>query len=551
VRYAITCISQIIVPRQGEQLLVYIFYDLETSDLDRDFAQIFQIAMVFADDDMNMLSSKDLKCKKLPWIVPSPGAMLITGFTPDDLKKTKMTHLEMMDEVDAWVRSQHWPLTFIGYNSLKFDEPVLRQGLHQTLHDPFLTTGRKNWGDTPNGRADVMNMVKAVHMFAPGTLKLDIKTPSGNPSMTLGNVCAQNGVPLAEEDAHDALVDVKATIGVAKLIKTAAPEIFKQMMSLTTKDSVDQFLKTTDVFAYGQCPYGEYHASITTSITDNKTYNGENIVFDLSFDPKEFLDLSVDEIADLMKQRYDDKYKQPFQAVQKNSQPILLPVDQADAIRPAELDDKTLKKRLALIKNNPDFRDKVAKAAAKARPVFKAGDEIEQKIYDFPNSTVRRQLDTWINEFKSADWSERVDLINGFSKKFEQGIKKQPSLKRYMQFAQRVVYADAPEKMSESRRNAYAKAIYARMTSDDQETHIVTTKRAREELVEIEKARADGAPQWKHVTDTQVRSLKLFYTSLEREFKESSEKKPPAHHNDNPNELNEKPVRRFLGGFKK
>jgi oligoribonuclease (3'-5' exoribonuclease) len=35
---------------------VFVFYDTETTGLDRDFTQILQIALVFTDDDLNILS---------------------------------------------------------------------------------------------------------------------------------------------------------------------------------------------------------------------------------------------------------------------------------------------------------------------------------------------------------------------------------------------------------------------------------------------------------------------------------------------------------------
>ena len=103
---------------------MFVFYDTETTGLDTDFCQILQIALVFTDDNLNILSQKKLECRRSPWIVPSPGALFITGFNPDDLKFNKLSHYEMMQDVNNWLRGQHWPITFIGYNSIAYDEPL-------------------------------------------------------------------------------------------------------------------------------------------------------------------------------------------------------------------------------------------------------------------------------------------------------------------------------------------------------------------------------------------------------------------------------------------
>jgi len=48
------------------------------------------------------------------------------------------------------------PALFVGYNSIQFDEDLLRQALFQTLHPAYLT----NTGG--NTRGDVMRMLHAV-----------------------------------------------------------------------------------------------------------------------------------------------------------------------------------------------------------------------------------------------------------------------------------------------------------------------------------------------------------------------------------------------------
>src|SRR5262249_22638991 len=157
------------------------------------------------------LASKKLDCRRSPWVVPSPGALLTTGFTPDDLKNSKNSSFEMMQEVDQWVRSQYWPVIFAGYNSIGYDEDVLAQNFHINLLDPNLTSAPNASNSGKNSTFDVMIAVQAIQAYSPGALKLDIlnEAKEPQPSVKLGVVARQNGVILSEDEAHDALNDIK------------------------------------------------------------------------------------------------------------------------------------------------------------------------------------------------------------------------------------------------------------------------------------------------------------------------------------------------------
>ena len=87
-----------------------------------------------------------------------------------------------------------------------------------------------------------------------------------------------------------------------------------------------------------------------------------------------------------------------------------------------------------------------------------------------------------------------------------------------MIFAQRLIYANAPEILSEEQKRQIDLAIHRRRNNADESAPYMTIPKARRELEEIEKARADGDEKWAHVSDYHIRSLKLYYTALEKEF---------------------------------
>ncbi len=114
--------------------MAFIFYDTETTGLETAFDQILQFAAIKTDNDLNELDRFDIRCRLMPHMVPSPGALRVTGVTPAMLTNPNLpSHYEATCQIRA--KLIEWsPAVFIGNNSIAFDEELLRQALFQTLH---------------------------------------------------------------------------------------------------------------------------------------------------------------------------------------------------------------------------------------------------------------------------------------------------------------------------------------------------------------------------------------------------------------------------------
>lgn len=494
---------------------MFVFYDTETTGLSRDFDQILQIALVFTDDDLNILSSKKIECRRSSWIVPAPGALLTTGFSPDDLKKNPYSHYEMMQEVNKWIGGQYWPLTFAGYNNIKYDDPILAQNLYQSLLDPGLTTAKNDVNGQSNKSIDILIMVKAVSQYMPGALKLDMLTEKGNVTTSLEHVAEQNGVMLSSEDAHDAMNDIKATVGVAKVVKKAAPQIWEQMMKLSTVSGVEAFLASHGVFTYSTPFYGKIQNSVMTSIS--AVGKSAQAIYDLSVDPAPYLDMTVDQLKKFFTGKDS---KKPFAVIEKNAQPVLMPMDMSEPVLTAAYDEKLYAARAQTIRAHQAFQENVAKAALqveqeKAAAVRKVSPEMT--IDCVVPATVKPKLDQWIKEFHAApEWKDAAALVQDFYVRFKDELVAEPSLARFVKFAGRIVYEHAPEELSADKQDAMKRHIAARLLNTDPNTPYMTIPKARKELEEIERDRVPGK-KWVDVTDSQIRALKLYYTALEKE----------------------------------
>ena len=60
----------------------YVFYDTETTGTDTTFDQILQFAAILTDADLNELDRFETRCRLLPHVIPSLGALLATRVTP-------------------------------------------------------------------------------------------------------------------------------------------------------------------------------------------------------------------------------------------------------------------------------------------------------------------------------------------------------------------------------------------------------------------------------------------------------------------------------------
>lgn len=511
---------------------MYIFYDTETTGLNKDFSQILQMGIIVTDDDMNIIAMKKVESRPSPWVVPSPGALLTTGFTPEELKKSKNSHYEMMQEVDQFIRSQYWPVTFSGYNSESYDDPILSQNLHSNLLDPKMLSAKNPSNGERNGSFDIMILVQAAHAYMPGVLKLDVLNNSGNPSMTLGNVSRQNNVGLSEDEAHDAMNDIKATVGIAKLLKKAAPQIWDQLHELSTPWGVSDFIKNHEVFTHVAYSFGKMKPAVVTSLGARQGSGMAEVLFDLNVDPAPYLKMSVEELKQAILDQNKKTPKgqpdkpEPFRMVIKSNKPIFMPMEQSDAVLPKDYSDEVMQQRLAAIKAEEGFRERVQEAAALAKaarpwPAPTWTKQPEETMWKEPKEEIKAKLDVWMKEFRdAASWKDAAKLVSEFRTRFEEELKEDPNIARFVKFAGRIVFENAPEELTVEKQEAMKKFIAQHILDENDKVPWVTIKKARAELEKIEEERADPKKKerWKEVTDTQIRSLKLYYTSLEKEY---------------------------------
>jgi exodeoxyribonuclease I len=272
--------------------MAYVFYDTETTGTNLVFDQILQFAAILTDDDLNERERFEIRCRLLPHIIPAPGAIRATRIDTALLSDSSLpSHYEATCTIAQRLCS--WsPAVFIGYNSLGFDEALLRQTFFQNLKPIYLTNTNRNT------RADTYRLVQAASIYAHDSIGIPV-TSDGRLTRRLDAIAPANG--FNQHNAHDALGDVEATIYMARLIRQTAPKIWSAMMQLSSKPGAIQRVLSGQILSFTEFYHGKSYSWPVVGCGQNPEYDAQLGLFDLQYNPDDYLDLSVEELVEVMK----------------------------------------------------------------------------------------------------------------------------------------------------------------------------------------------------------------------------------------------------------
>ncbi|MDQ2993579.1 MAG: exonuclease domain-containing protein [Pseudomonadota bacterium] len=185
----------------------FLFYDIETTGLSKAFDQVVQFAAVRTDADLNEIERHEMLVRLSPDVVPNPHAILTHGIALNQLDYG-LTEDKAIEKIHQLMNT---PGTIsLGYNTLGFDDEFLRFSFYRHLLPPY-----NHQYANQCGRMDLYPIATLYYLFHNNT----INWPSvdGVPSLKLANLNAAN--QFVEGNAHNALVDVLATIELARRFK--------------------------------------------------------------------------------------------------------------------------------------------------------------------------------------------------------------------------------------------------------------------------------------------------------------------------------------------
>ncbi|WP_415912608.1 exodeoxyribonuclease I [Neptuniibacter sp. QD37_11] len=347
---------------------IFTFYDYETTGINSKYDQAVQFAS--ANYDAQTLekipgSEVNIFCKLRPDVVPNPYAFKVTHIDPVHLERNGLNELEFAKQVKMALSGQG--KCNAGYNSIRFDDEVTRNLFYRNLYDPYEHEWRHR-----NHRTDIFYMMQAAYAICPEILEWPTTMVDGKEtvSLKLENLSQANGI--IHENAHDALSDIYATAGMAKLVKEANPRFFDYMMGMSVGDNVKKLLcrGSALVNISGFNGKDNHFVNVIKPLKVDKYNSKKYICVDLTEDLTEMWDLTPEEMRQYM---FTKRTERPALApkiagctIQTNKCPMLFPAESVltaeRAARWGDLNLDRINKNLELLSKDNDVGQRLMEA---------------------------------------------------------------------------------------------------------------------------------------------------------------------------------------------
>jgi len=185
----------------------YLFYDLETTGLNYAFDQALQFAAIRTDTSFRELERHNIFIRLRPDVIPAPEAMIAHCISIDDLAGGACEY-DAVRDIHALLNRPN--TVNLGYNTLGFDDEFLRFSFYRNLLPPYTHQYAQGCG-----RMDLFPLVVVYWLHKPDIL--DWPEIDGKVSFKLEHLKTAN--TLAPGTSHDALVDVQASVELAKRLR--------------------------------------------------------------------------------------------------------------------------------------------------------------------------------------------------------------------------------------------------------------------------------------------------------------------------------------------
>ncbi|MBR2587052.1 exodeoxyribonuclease I [Candidatus Saccharibacteria bacterium] len=332
----------------------FFFYDLETSGLSGSDDRIMQFAGRRTNMNLEPIGEPyNILVRLNDDTLPSPGAILTTGITPQKTLEEGIPERELAKILTEEVFTPD--TVILGYNSVRFDDKFIQHLFWRNFYDPYewqWRDGRSRW--------DMLDVVRMTRALRPEGINWPT-TEDGKPTNRLELLTKQNGI--SHESAHDALSDVNALIDVTRLVREKQPKLWSWLFKLRDKREVKALIdpKNPKPFVYSSGRYGSSHNFTTVALPVAPGKNGNVLVFDLRVNLDEKLAKIKEEFPDFEvnpETKFTNLFFPAFKELAYNRCPAVAPLsvlDVSDGWTKIELKKSEAKKNLESLKNHPEI----------------------------------------------------------------------------------------------------------------------------------------------------------------------------------------------------
>ena len=271
----------------------FLWHDYETFGAYPQLDRPAQFAAIRTNTDLEPVGDPiNWYCQPALDVLPHPIASLITGITPQEALRKGLVEAEFAAKIHAEMME---PGTCsAGYNSIHFDDEFSRNLFYRNFFDPYEREYKNN-----NTRWDLIDLARMCYALRPDGIEWPEHEPS-KPSFKLEHLSAANHIK--HEGAHEALSDVMATIGLARLIKNLQPRLFDWALKMRDQHHVMQMLSPVTpkplLHTSSRIPATRGCTTLVLPLSIYPDRKKSVIVYDLMSDPEPLLSLTAEQISD-------------------------------------------------------------------------------------------------------------------------------------------------------------------------------------------------------------------------------------------------------------
>lgn len=346
----------------------FYWHDYETWGANPRVDHPAQFAGIRTDENLEIIDEPlMIYAQPTPDFLPHPEAVLITGITPQLASTEGVNEAEFFRLIHS--EFQRPNSCIVGYNSIRFDDEVTRFGFYRNFIDPYAYS----WQNS-NSRWDVLDLMRLTHALRPEGISWPINE-NGVVSFKLTDLTAANNIE--QIGAHDALVDVKATIAVAKLVKQKQPRLFDFFFDLRNKKRVTKLLNPAQpeilLHVSGMFPANQGCLAPVIPLLTHPVNSNEVICYNLRFNPEALLELGADEIQQKLYTKTLDlaegEQRLPLKGVHLNKSPALAPIStlSAEQAEKWQIDWDEINRHRDLLMSDPDLISRLTEVYGAAR----------------------------------------------------------------------------------------------------------------------------------------------------------------------------------------
>jgi exodeoxyribonuclease-1 len=303
----------------------FFWHDYETFGVQPRRDRPVQFAGLRTDAELNEVGAPVMwHCRPTPDTLPDPESVLLTGILPQHALQHGLSENDFATAIEGELAL---PGTVgVGYNSIRFDDEVTRFLFWRNLIDPYA----REW-QNGCGRWDLLDVLRCTWSLRPEGIVWPSHTQgelAGRPSFKLEHLTAANG--LQHEAAHDALSDVRATLALARLVKSRQPRLWDFCLKLRHKDAVRAEIGIGRPFVHlsGRYPVERGCLAVVWPLAPHPVNKNELIVWDLAHDPRELQGLDAEQVRRRLFTRQDalpeGELRLPIKTLHVNKSPIVI-----------------------------------------------------------------------------------------------------------------------------------------------------------------------------------------------------------------------------------